>query len=249
MAPVANKVFQSGRNGKFELPAKLLPPNASRIGPIRSFDRFQEDGLADGTFPGTITLETGEKLCNIHSIIICTGYHVTLPFLAPYHEDETPLTEASDTVLVTDGTQIHNLHKDVWYIPDPSLIFVGVPYFTANFTLFEFQAIAVAAVLGGWADLPAEVEMRRQYQEKLKEKGFGKSFHSLMGKEVDYVNELLEWVNSDGERWSRPKWSGHTEEWHRAKEDQMEKFKVLLGAGGIGGGIAPPLDYVLPSCS
>ena len=124
-----------------------------------------------------------------------------------------------------------------------------MPYFTANFTLFEFQAIAVAAVLGGWADLPAEVEMRRQYQEKLKEKGFGKSFHSLMGKEVDYVNELLEWVNSDGERWSRPKWSGHTEEWHRAKEDQMEKFKVLLGAGGIGGGIAPPLDYVLPSCS
>jgi len=183
----------------------MLPPNGVRISAIESFNLGEDDGRGTAEknvsdlepIPDTLTLKSGAKLCNIHAVIVCTGYHITLPFLASYHEDETSAVEASETVLVTDGTQIHNLHKDIFYIPDPSLLFVGVPYFTATFTLFEFQALTVAAVLSGMANLPTEDAMRKEYRDTVTRKRTGTAFHSLRGFEVEYVKELLKWVNAD----------------------------------------------------
>jgi ACS family pantothenate transporter-like MFS transporter len=234
LGPVANKIYQSSRNGAFDHPASFLPPNAIRIGEIQSFSAVDEDeiretqSLNDSPIAGKVTLKSGETLCNIHNVIICTGYHITLPFLASYHEDETPAADASNRVLVTDGTQVHNLHKDIFYIPDPSLAFIGVPYFTATFTLFEFQALAVTAVLSGLASLPAENVMREEYRDRVQRKGTGKVFHSLRGHEVEYVNELLDWINADGESNGAKRIEGHSELWHEAKEEQNERFKLWL---------------------
>jgi len=118
-----------------------------------------------------------------------------------------PAAEANDTVLVTDGTQMHNLHMDIFYIPDPTSIFVGVPYYSATFILFDFQAMAVAAFLSG-VDLPSNTTVWEEYQEKVERKGVGKVYHSLRGEEVQYVNDLLGWVNSV----SGSVVEGHTEE-------------------------------------
>jgi MFS transporter, ACS family, pantothenate transporter len=139
-----------------------------------------------------------------------------------------PVHLADDKVLVTDGTQRHNLHKDMFYIPDPTLIFVGVPYFTATFTLFEFQAMVVAKVLSGKVKLPRESFMRAEYRKRVEEKGFGKRFHNLKGREVDYVDELLAWVNADLERQGLEKLKGHTEVWKELKVEQMERIKVMF---------------------
>lgn len=112
-----------------------------RISEVTSFEAQGDhsDILSDDDpIPLIVHLKSGQKLCRIHHIVFCTGYHITLPFLKQFHEDETAPSKASDTVLVTDGTQVHNLHKDIFYIPDPTLAFVGVPYYTATFTLFEF---------------------------------------------------------------------------------------------------------------
>jgi hypothetical protein len=228
----------------------MLPPNAARIGEIESFILKEEHGTPEGQLlnhepiPSIIKLKSGEDLCNIHTIIVCTGYHITLPFLLPYHEDHTPAAEASDTVLVTDGTQIHNLHKDIFYIQDPSLIFVGVPYFTATFTLFEFQALTVTAVLSGKADLPSKNSMQREYRDRLERKGIGKGFHSLRGQEVEYVNELLEWINADVEKRGGRRVEGHSDLWHVAKDDQIERFKKMFE--GDGTLISRPL---IPQCA
>ena len=157
---------------------------------------------------------------------------MSLPFLRQYHSDNTPALEASDTVLVTDGTQIHNLHKDIFYIPDPSLIFIGVPFFTATFSLFEFQAITVAAVLSGKAFLPAVEDMRREYQRRVMQKGFGKKFHSLVDREVEYVNELLGWVNGDGEKVGAAFVEGHTAAWHEANAERLERKRRIFGDKG-----------------
>lgn len=239
LGPVAKHIYQSSRNGLFDFPPSMLPPNATRIGEIQSFDLNFEDDTSDGRtindespIPSTITLKSGVKLCDIHKVIVATGYHVTLPFLDHYHEDDTPAVQASDIVLVTDGTQIHNLHKDIFYIPDPSLVFVGVPYFTATFTLFEFQALTVAAVLGGLANLPTEKAMREEYKERVARKGYGKPFHSLRGHEVEYVTELLDWINGDIESNGGIRVEGHSEEWHAAKEDQNERIKQIFAVSG-----------------
>ena len=140
----AGRIYQSSRGGQYDLSPEMLPPNAQRIGAIDSFDlKSLKGGPANSAqnadpISVVVNLKDGHQIDNIHRIILCTGYHNSYPYLRQYHNDDMDAASASDTVLVTDGTQIHNLHKDIFYIPDPSLAFVGVPYYTATFTLFEF---------------------------------------------------------------------------------------------------------------
>ncbi|KAF2740453.1 putative dimethylaniline monooxygenase [Polyplosphaeria fusca] len=238
LGPLAKHIYQSQRNGAFDLPASILPDNATRVDEVVSFDEqptlasASSAGLEDpDPIPATITLKSGRKLCDIHHVIICTGYHITLPFLPDLHSDTTHPLQADSTVLVTDGTQYHNLHKDIFYIPDPTLVFVGVPYFTATFTLFEFQAMVVALVVSGKARLPSEGAMRDEYTRRVEEKGFGKGFHSLRNKEVEYVDELLEWINADLREGGLAPVSGHSSAWHEAKEEQLSRIQALFASG------------------
>jgi hypothetical protein len=212
----------------------MLPENGYRVDEVISYDAptpTEDQFLAPSApIPAQVTLKSGRKLCDIHHVILCTGYHLTLPFLSHLHSDETPIEHADETVLVTDGTQFHNLHKDIFYISDPTLAFVGVPFFTATFTLFEFQAMVVAKVFSGQARLPSKEAMRAEYNERLKAKGYGKQFHSLRNMEAEYVKELLAWVNHDLEVSGRSTLLGHTDKWHIAKEEQMERIKALYAA-------------------
>jgi len=232
LSPYANKIFQSQRNGKFDLPSAMLPENAYRVDEVVSYDVCSVNEAKplgpSEAIPSTVTLESGTKLCDIHHVILCTGYHITLPFLPQFHADTTPVDEADDTVLVTDGTQFHNLHKDVFYINDPTLVFIGVPFFTATFTLFEFQAMVVAKVLSGQAKLPSKEAMRSEYDKRVKTKGYGKAFHSLRDQEADYVNGLLAWVNADLEKAGKNILDGHSSKWHTARVDSLERMKALF---------------------
>ena len=64
--------------GPYDLPSHMLPENAARVGAISSFERLPSDELAeDGSIPGRIILQSGEVLCGIHHVIVCTGYHVS----------------------------------------------------------------------------------------------------------------------------------------------------------------------------
>ncbi|KAF4314451.1 Flavin-containing monooxygenase FMO [Botryosphaeria dothidea] len=259
ISPYSKSIWQTSRGGGFDFPATVLPPNAKRIGDIASFDlpasdsdvlsgsetasdsgstSGSESAEPSGPLPGTITLRSGHKLCDIDHVIVATGFLVTLPFLRSHHRDDLRPEQADEKVIITDGSQYHNLWKDIWYIPDPSLVFVGVPYFTATFSLFEFQAKFVTAVLSGGARLPSEDEMRRQYVERVKQKGYGKKFNSLKFVEVEYVNEILSWINKDLVKRGREPIPPHTPEFVAAKEGAYERIKSLLG-GGRGSQPAP----------
>lgn len=187
-----------------------------------------------------VHLKSGQELCGLDKVIICTGYQFTLPFLPNYHDDKLTSGEANETILVTDGTQAHNLHKDIFYIPDPTLAFIGVPFFTATFTLYEFQAITAANVLSGTASLPSESAMRQEYNERVNRKGYGKQFHSLKDVEEDYVNDLLNWINGPRAEKGLDPIEGHTGTWHKAKKAQRERLKAFVedsrrdsGVGGL----------------
>ncbi|KAJ4993415.1 putative flavin dependent monooxygenase [Stagonosporopsis vannaccii] len=232
LSPFAHKIYQSHRNGAFDLSASMLPENAVRVEEVVSF--AAPSGASptaldpSSPIPLTLTLKSGLQLCDIHHVILCTGYHLTLPFLPHLHADNTAPHAADDRVLVTDGTMFHNLHRDVFYIPDASLAFVGVPFFTATFTLFEFQAMVVAKVMAGLVDLPSQSEMRGEYVQRVREKGVGKAFHSLRDREEEYVDALLRWVNRDLERKGREGLTGHTEKWRRARGEMVERIRALL---------------------
>ncbi|GKZ29866.1 hypothetical protein AbraIFM66950_006827 [Aspergillus brasiliensis] len=247
IGPLAKNVYQSTRNGEFDLSSSVLPENGTRVSEIESFEVDAKDTADDEALPVKIHLKSGQTLCGIDAVIICTGYHISLPFLSEYHNDATPAEQASDTILVTDGTQVHNLHKDIFYIPDPTLAFVGVPYYTATFTLFEFQAIAVANVLAGIAELPAQSEMRDEYTRKIQEKGSGKRFHSLKDVEEIYVIDLLEWINAFRAKNGLSAIEAHSDSWHLAKAEQRERVKLLFGADGrrdSGIGELPVLELI-----
>lgn len=246
---VAKDIYQSTRNGSFDLPASVLPENGVRISEIASFE-LQDSQHASESLPVNeplpliVHLKSGQKLCGIHRVIICTGYHITLPFLREYHEDDTPPEKASDTVIVTDGTMAHNLHKDIFYIPDPTLAFVGVPYYTATFTLFEFQAIVVAAVFSGVVQIPTESSMREEYTERVQQHGAGREFNSLKDKEEIYVQDILRWINSDRAGQGLPPIEGHTDAWLKAKEKQKERFRLRFAGNGQDSKVP-----VLPACA
>ncbi|KAF1967408.1 dimethylaniline monooxygenase [Bimuria novae-zelandiae CBS 107.79] len=231
IGPLATNIYQSHRGGAFDLPVTLLPENAARVAEVVAFEISDSHGLNLGEnepLPVTVRLKTGQTICGLHNILICTGYHITIPFLPELHSDDTAPVDASPTTLVTDGTQLHNLHRDIFYIPDPSLIFIGVPFFTATFTLFEFQAMAAAKVVSGKVKLPSEEAMRKEYDERVALKGYGKAFHSLRDKEVEYVNQLLEFVNSQLDE----KLYGHTETWHEAKAELVARVKAMMAGTG-----------------
>jgi ACS family pantothenate transporter-like MFS transporter len=233
LGPIAQRIYQSSRSGDFDLPAHLLPENASRVGPVTAFDfpnnqRGHGDLRDEEPLPLKATIASGEQLCDIDYVILCTGYMFSLPFLKEFHNDQLAPEEADDKVLVTDGRQIHNLYKDIFYIPDPSLIFIGVPFYTATFSLFDFQALIVSAVLSGRAKLPSEHEMRAQYDARVSVKGYGRHFHSLREREEEYVNELLTWVNRDITALGQEPIQGHSLEWLLAKAEARKRMQLLF---------------------
>ncbi|KAJ6118666.1 hypothetical protein N7471_013286 [Penicillium samsonianum] len=224
----ADHVYQSTRNGAFDLPESALPENASRIAEVEAFEPSTSTSANNEHLPLTIHLKSGETLQDIDTIILCTGYQMALPFLDEYNDYGLSAADANDRVLVTDGTQVHNLHQDIFYIPDPTLAFVGIPFYTATFSLFEFQAIAVAAFLSGVAQLPSTTTLRTEYENRIKAKGLGRSFHSLKDREQPYVEELIGWVNTGRVERGLPLIEGHTQTWITERAALSERLKLIL---------------------
>ncbi|KAJ5894837.1 hypothetical protein N7495_006528 [Penicillium taxi] len=222
----ARTVHQSTRNGYFDISAAALPEKTKRIEEVIEFE-ITENASGEH-LPLIAHLKSGGTLENIDRVVLATGYQLVLPFLPQYNDETLTRISTDESVIISDGTQVHNLHRDIFYIPDPTLAFVGIPFYTATFSLFEFQAIAVTAFLSGAINLPSVDEQRAEYQEKIKTKGYGRSFHSLKGEEEGYVIDLLDWVNKERALQNLPPIEGHTAVWLEAKKAQIEHLKVLF---------------------
>lgn len=72
--------------------------------------------------------------------------------------------------------------------------------------------------------------MRAQYNERLGRKGPGRGFHSLMMEEVDYVRDLVEWINADDPRGEVLE--GHTVSWIAERKKLEEMVRKRLGERG-----------------
>jgi hypothetical protein len=150
-------------------------------------------------------------------------YQYSYPFLPDYHQDSGSLP--ADQVLVTTGGSVHNLFRDVFYIPDPTLTFIGVSINTATFSFFEYQSISIARVFSGKARLPSLDDRRQEYEARVLERGDGKFLH-LLGKEgeIQYVKETVEWLNRDGEELGGEKVEGHTKAWLDVSAQALPKL-------------------------
>lgn len=231
---VARQTYQSSRGGTFDLDASLLPGNSERVGGLAAFKLDEGKTLDDGDdgegeavpapIPGTVHLRDGRILDGIHQVIVASGYQTTYPFLRGFESDTTPVEDADENIIITaDKCVTHNLHKDIFYIPDPTLSFVGVPYYTSTFSMFDFQAEVVARVYAGLAALPSEDAMRGEYKVRKAKGGKGKEFHSLIQNQVPYMEDLLSWVNKGVDERGIERMKGVDEDWYAS----YERFKVM----------------------
>lgn len=229
---VANKTYQSSRGGKFDLDPSLLPANSERVTGLQSF-KLDEGKTLDAEpgapIPGTVHLTDGRILSDIHQVIVASGYQTTYPFLKELESDTMPVEQADETIIVTaDKCVTHNLHKDIFYIPDPSLAFVGVPYYTSTFSMFDFQAEVVARVYAGLAVLPTPDAMRREYEARKAKGDKGKAFHSLIQNQVPYMDDILGWINDGVEQRAIARMKGVDDEWYKAYENFKAKSRRLI---------------------
>ncbi|KAK9712157.1 monooxygenase [Basidiobolus ranarum] len=128
-------------------------------------------------------------------ILFATGYLYSFPFLSQLERTNKSVEKVDDdSVLITDGMQVHNVYQQIFYIPNPTLAFIGLPVKVVPFPMAQYQAAYVAQVFSEKVNLPSQQEMKEWYQEQL-EKVHGRDIHILNGpKEAEYCNRLSDFT-------------------------------------------------------
>ncbi|KAJ3571599.1 hypothetical protein NPX13_g5322 [Xylaria arbuscula] len=224
---VGGKVIQSRRESKYDLTGPRLPEEVERVAMVAEFlaketdtsiSRWTEQGSA--AIPGQVVLEDGTVLENIDYVVIATGYITSYPFLEDLEQPHVAWEDADERVVITaDGYTTHNLHKDIFYIPDPTLAFIGVSALVSTFSLFDFQAKVLAKVFAGHVKLPGDSVMKREQRERKARFQPGDRFHALIGREQEYIAEVLTWVNASLTQVDKPPMEGMDAKWRVAYDN------------------------------
>ncbi|WWC67381.1 uncharacterized protein I206_101289 [Kwoniella pini CBS 10737] len=233
--PYVEKTYMVGRN-KLRGPVAyqkqrrmqrfMVPEKAE---PVSEIHRFIPPTEGQSIDEAEIELTDGRILKGLSEVIFATGYQYSFPFLPSYHQDYQGVRseKIKKHPLVSDGSGVLNLWRDVFYIPDPTLTFIGLSVNTSAFSFFEYQSISIARVLAGKARIPIEAKRWADYAELVNEKGEGKFSHLLnRDGERKYVKETVEWLNRDAEWSGSESIEGHTPEWI-AESDKMQELLAM----------------------
>ena len=232
VSDLGGKEYQSVRDSNFAISEDRLPETAERVAMVSEFATDGSDTAVslkdDEPIPGKIILSDGRELEGIDHVVVATGYITSYPFLGDLEQPSVPWEDADEKVVITsDGYITHNLHKDIFYIPDPSLAFIGVSHLVSTFSLFDFQSQVVARVFAGQVQLPAESVMKVEHKKR--KAGFqpGDRFHSLFSREDRYMDEVLAWVNNDLAQAGLQEMKGVDDEWVTGYRALKEKLALL----------------------
>lgn len=131
----------------------------------------------------SVITQSGKVISGIDNILFCTGYLYEVPFLKSYI--------SGPKSIITDGSHLRYLYKQLFYIPDPSLILAGLPKSIIPFPFAEAQGQYVARILSGRLQLPSTEEMYADYQHEVETRGQGSTFH-VMGnlEDAKYCNDM-----------------------------------------------------------
>ncbi|EGY22423.1 hypothetical protein VD0002_g6473 [Verticillium dahliae] len=176
----------------------------------------------------SVRFANGEVESDIDSVVFCTGYFYSFPFL-----------RALSPPVITDGSYARNLYEHMLYIDDPTLAFVGIPQRIVPFPIAEAQTAWVARLWAGRLAVPPTEEMRAWEAQALAEAGGGgKAIHTMLfPKDVDYLNKLheqslsaatVEGLENDGKGKLPPYW-GPEKRWTRERVPLIKVASRLQG--------------------
>ena len=106
----------------------------------------------------SVIVESGEEY-NIDSILLCTGYKYRFPFLPERYQ---PMTLEDEQF-----QRLSRLYKMTVHVDDPTLLFVGMTKYAANFLFYHFQSQFAAAIVLGKCHLPDKFAMVADVERKL----------------------------------------------------------------------------------
>ena len=132
----------------------------------------------------------GQIESGIEKVLFCTGYLHSYPFLS-----------LLDPPPITNGERVEHLYQHIFYTPNPTLGFVGVPSKILPFPTCEAQAAVIARVWSDRLPLPPRSDMEAWEADRMRQKGSGKKFHELtVPEDLDYLNNLVDWAEQASER-------------------------------------------------
>ncbi|CAG8519348.1 3354_t:CDS:2 [Paraglomus occultum] len=135
---------------------------------------------------------------NVHRIIFATGFMYSYPFLHGIEIGKNG-DVSQERILVTSGERVYNLYKQVFYIPNPTLTFVGLPIKVSPIPVSHAQALLISHVFASRIRLPSFTSMRKEYNLTSLDTMFTtpRKYH-IFGtvNACEYTREILEWVNS-----------------------------------------------------
>jgi cation diffusion facilitator CzcD-associated flavoprotein CzcO len=175
----------------------------------------------------TVYFSNGRVERDVDSILFCTGYLYTLPFL----RDLSPNP-------IGDGTHVEHTYRHLFYTPHPTLSFLALPQKVIPFPLSEAQSSVLVRIYSGRLAVPSEKEMEAWEEATIAEQGSGGDFHTLkFPKDAEYINLMYDWAAGaiprhgleDGGRGKLPHRWGPWEYWARENFPAIRKAFVERG--------------------
>lgn len=122
---------------------------------------------------------------NVDLFLPSTGYEFHFPFL-----DQNVF----GGLVTNQGRLVTNLYKHMFYIPEPSLCFIGVPLTVAPLPLIYQQCAFAARVLTGEKELPSQQvmldELNSEHESLAQRGGSVRYFHKFEMRQFEYLNDL-----------------------------------------------------------
>ncbi|KAI1400526.1 FAD dependent oxidoreductase [Hypoxylon fuscum] len=234
------KVYESAKDTRVDFRGRSDHENAEKVAMATEFTTVSNvDGLStfnpqtlddDDPLPGKVVLQDGRVLEGIHYVIIATGYHTTFPFLGPLLERPSMAFEDADerVIITSDGRTAHNLHEDIFYIPDPTLAFIGITHFASTFSMYDFQAQVLAAVFAGRVALPPKAAMQAEQRRRKSRVLPGALLNSIFLLDDFVIHRMLRWVNEDLVTRGFEPLQGPDRAWWEAFATERENARPLL---------------------
>ncbi len=151
---------------------------------VRTVPEIAEFLPPSSGYERAVRFADGQIEVGIDKVLFCTGYYHSYPFLSSLVPPP-----------ITNGERVEHLYQHIFYAPNPTLAFVGVPSNILPFRTCEAQAAVIARMWSGRLSLPSASKMKAWEMQRMEKKGAGRKFHHLaFPEDLDYLNELVEWA-------------------------------------------------------
>ncbi|KAI9772687.1 MAG: hypothetical protein M1840_000282 [Geoglossum simile] len=160
----------------------------------------------------------------VDAVVFCTGYLHSHPYLSSLNPSpQTP-----------DGARTQHAYQHLFFIPNPTLVFINLVHKVIPFHVAESQAAAIARVWNNRISLPSQAEMERWETEEVATKGAGRMFHAMnYPLDANYINEMHAWclLAEPGVRGEKlPPFWGRRQKWIRERCQAVKRAYAERGA-------------------